>query len=130
MALLTKCILAPIGHEDGLRISVMSRHTLSDGITPDHRITAESMELHMPSLAPSPQLIGDYYKRGLSWEDYESRFNKEMKDKISQLRAIASHALTRNITLLCIEPTPEHCHRRLLAVTCKRIEPHLKIVCK
>ena len=34
----TKCIKAPIESEDDLRVSVMSRHTLADGITPDPEI--------------------------------------------------------------------------------------------
>jgi len=34
----SKCILAEKNIDDGQRISIMSRHTLNDGKTPDERI--------------------------------------------------------------------------------------------
>ena len=67
----TRCILAPKELTDGVRISVMSRHTLNDGVTPDLRITRKLYDIHLPLLAPNPRLIGDYYKRDLPWEDFE-----------------------------------------------------------
>ncbi|MBI5803556.1 hypothetical protein HY448_02625, partial [Candidatus Pacearchaeota archaeon] len=65
MTLYTKCILSAPSYVDRVRISVMSRHTLNDGITPDERITSEKFNLHVPELAPPLKLIGDYYKRNL-----------------------------------------------------------------
>ena len=67
----TKCILEPKEISDGLRISVMNRHTLNDGVTPDLRIDSSSYDLWFPWLAPPNLLLGDYYKRGLPWEQYE-----------------------------------------------------------
>ena len=40
--LYTKSILKPRSSRDGRRISVMSRHTLEDGVTQDKRITEKS----------------------------------------------------------------------------------------
>ncbi len=113
----TKCILYPYDKRDGIRISVMSRHTLNDGITPHPEINGSCYNLWIPDLAPPLKLIGDYYKRGLSWEKFEERYlyyirNSGVDDVIKNL---ARRSLNTDITLLCIEPTSEHCHRRLLA---------------
>ena len=40
MSLFTKCILKEKENNDGLRISVMSRHTQNDGVKLDKRITS------------------------------------------------------------------------------------------
>ena len=69
----TKCIKDPIEPSDGIRISVMSSHTI-DGIIPDTEITENMYDLHIPELAAPKNLLGDYYKRGLSWSEYEIRY--------------------------------------------------------
>jgi len=132
MALKTKSILAPIEKDDGYRISVMNRHTLDDGITPDKRITYEMYGEHKKTLAPSAKLLGDYYKRGLNWDEYEKRFKKEINnpETIKILKEISKKALKENITLLCIEEKPDFCHMRLLAEECKKLEPKLEIIIK
>ena len=59
----TKCILHPAEPEDGTRISVMGRHTLSDGKTKDARIVPGiSYDEHMPELAPPLKLVGLWHR--------------------------------------------------------------------
>jgi uncharacterized protein YeaO (DUF488 family) len=130
MSLMTQCILAPREATDGLRISIMSRHTLNDGITPNPSIKETSYEQHFPELAPSLILLGDYYKRHLSWAAFERRFRAQMhtQEMRTALQTLALQALMEDITLLCIEDTPEHCHRRLVAEECKLLVPELTIV--
>lgn len=132
MSLKTKSIFAPIENDDGHRISVMNRHTLNDGITPDENIKNHMFNEHQKLLAPSAKLLGDYYKRGLSWEEYEKRYREEIKkDESSKiLKEISKKALNENITLLCKEENPDFCHRRLLAEECKNCEPNLEIKIK
>lgn len=127
MPLFTKCILKEPEQEDGIRISVMSRHTLPDGVTPDSRI--KSFDIHMPILGPSPKLVGDYYKRNLPWNEFEKRYIDEISEgsKSQFVRRMAKMAMNQNVTLLCVEETCEHCHRRLLAETCQKYEPNLNI---
>jgi uncharacterized protein YeaO (DUF488 family) len=128
----TKSILSPIEEFDGTRISVMSRHTLNDGKTPDTRITNDSYHLWIPNLAPPPVLIGDYYKRGLSWGDFERRYFEHLqKPRVRErILDLIANGLSEDITLMCIEETPEKCHRRLLAEECKRISPDISIELK
>jgi uncharacterized protein YeaO (DUF488 family) len=132
MSLRTKSILAQIEKEDGYRISVMNRHTLEDSITPDKRINEKMYDKHEKLLAPSSKLLGDYYKRGISWKEYEGKFKKEICDTdiVKILKDISLKALKENITLLCIEEKPDFCHRRLLAEECKKYQPNLEIIIK
>jgi uncharacterized protein YeaO (DUF488 family) len=129
MALYTKCILKDKDPKDGLRISIMSRHTLNDGKTPDRRITSDSFDLHYPELAPSPKLIGDYYKRGLLWNEFEILFVEEKLDVavLKKLEEISATALLENVTLLCIEESADQCHRRLIADICSQLQPALVV---
>lgn len=125
--LFTRCILSDFSGKDGLRISVMSRHTLPDGITPDHRI--QNFDIHIPILGPSARLIGDYYKRELEWGQFEMRYLEEIREgsKLSIVKSLAQTALFFPVTLLCIEETAVQCHRRLLAEECVRYKKGLKL---
>lgn len=128
--LFTKSILAPIESGDGVRISIMSRHTQPDGVTPDTRITANRYQLHWPEVAPPPTLIGDYYRRGISWEEFSSRYElflaitASAREKIEELLLMAHY---RAVTVMCIEDTPTWCHRRLLAELCRKRDPRITL---
>ena len=127
--LFTKSILKPKSHEDGIRISVMSRHTLNDGITPNPKISSYSYDTWLKELAPPSKLIRDYLKNNVSWDLYAEKYleflNQEnISKKIQQL---AKRALKRDITLLCIEDKADYCHRKLLAEECQRYETDLVI---
>ncbi len=63
---------------------------------------------HQPEFAPTAELL-DEYKRDGAWPHYERRFNQ-------LLAARQPPPLMQDkVCLLCTEPTPEHCHRRLVA---------------
>ncbi len=124
--LFTKCILNEPSAEDGLRVSVMSRHTLNDGVTPDARI--KSCHFHIPKFGPSPKLIGAYYRNEIDWNIFEKRYFNQIRSKpevISNLRFFIEYATGYAVTFLCIEEKPDFCHRRLLAEECQRLEPKL-----
>lgn len=123
----TKCILAPIEVDDGTRISIMSRHTLNDGVTPDVRITPDKYNFWWNFFAPSPKLVGDYYKRGLSFEKYKKDFLEYLRTPAMRARVsdLANRCIDETITLMCIELTPENCHRSVVASECKIYRPEL-----
>ncbi len=130
MALKTKCIKAEKLAKDELRISVMSRHTLSDGITHDSDITKESFDEWWQDLSPGPVLVGSYYKGKLSWEAFAEKFNEYLQMSKVQKRLAELNAISckRDVTILCVEISPEFCHRRLIAEACKKLEPSLDII--
>jgi uncharacterized protein YeaO (DUF488 family) len=108
----------------------MSRHTLSDGVTPHPEITDASFDEWLVELSPPSKLVGDYYKRGLSWDDYEKEYLTFLREKKQAeiVRLLAASALGSDVTILCVEDSCDLCHRRLLALECQRLEPTLKIV--
>jgi uncharacterized protein YeaO (DUF488 family) len=128
MTLYTGCIYT--NSHCGTRISVMSRHTLKDGRTPDPQITPASFNEWWMELSPPPRLVAEYYHHSLPWE----RFRKEYLRYLHQtparhvLRHLTRWAHQEDFTLLCVEATPERCHRSILAEECLRREPNLEVV--
>jgi len=125
----TNSIKSVIQPSDGNRISIMSRHTLSDGISPDPDISSESYHEWWPELSPPAFLVGAYYKRELSWSDFEVIYKEHIRRPEIAKKIIELIELTTNevITVLCIEDKPDRCHRRLLAEECLILYPELAV---
>ncbi len=69
--------------------------------------------VHMPELAPTPEMLDAYRKEHRDWETYEREFLALLDE-----RRISKKGIKRTINnacLLCSEDKPEHCHRRLVA---------------
>ncbi len=126
----TKCILTKPCVTDGTRISVMSRHTLVDGVTPDIRITQTLYDIHCKNLAPPDILVGAFYRGELSFKQYSYAYRMylQQKDYRKTLRSIAKYGLVEDITFLCIEDLPEYCHRLILLQECLWQEPALHYI--
>lgn len=112
----TGCILLARTPEDGLRASVMSRHTLADGVTLDARIGPGAFDEWWRELAPPDRLVGAYYKRSMPWAAFEAAYLEHLiRSVVTLQRLVDASRDARDLTLLCIEESPERCHRRLLA---------------
>ena len=70
---------------------------------------------HAIELAPTKEILDNYKKGIIDWSEYESEFRKLMKNRRVEEEFVAKFGGFRNVLLLCSEPTPEHCHRRLVA---------------
>jgi len=68
---------------------------------------------YKPELAPTKELLDGYKKKQISWQEYEKMYNKILLDR-NILNFIKKDELNNSV-FLCSEPTPTHCHRRLLA---------------
>jgi uncharacterized protein (DUF488 family) len=77
------------------------------------RVICGAEYVHEPLLAPTQQMLDDYKKRKGSWDEYERKFLDLMKEREVEKRINSSLFLIPTV-LLCSEPTPEHCHRRLV----------------
>lgn len=69
--------------------------------------------IHEPRLAPTQEILDSYKKNKGPWTDYE----REFLSLITQRRiesTIERSLFDVPTVLLCSEPTPEHCHRRLV----------------
>ncbi len=69
--------------------------------------------IHIPEFSPSKEILAEYKKNGGNWQTYEERFNRLITDR--QIEAKFEPSLLDRGCLLCAEPTPENCHRRLVA---------------
>lgn len=69
---------------------------------------------HEPMLAPTQQLLNAYKKDGGSWADFERGFLALMSDRQVE-HHVSRDGFDVATVLLCSEPTPDHCHRRLVA---------------
>ena len=69
--------------------------------------------VHLPSLAPTPELLGDYRKKRIDWDTYTARFLDLMRAR--RVEETLSRELLDAGCLLCSEHQPHHCHRRLVA---------------
>lgn len=68
---------------------------------------------HFPLMAPSKEIFNDNKKHGLPWKDYEFRFNRVIRNRAIQ-HMIEEYQIDHTC-LLCCEPKPTNCHRRLVA---------------
>ncbi len=69
--------------------------------------------VHVPDFAPTQEILDAFTKYKASWEDYERKFGELMAAR--NIADKAAEILRDGDCLLCSEPTPEHCHRRLVA---------------
>jgi uncharacterized protein (DUF488 family) len=77
-------------------------------------------------LAPTPDLLKRYHA-GLPWSEYVPEFERMLAERPLRdiLRGIGDRF--ERPCLLCAEPEPEHCHRRLVAEAFARLEPGLEV---
>ena len=99
-----KSILDKKSEDDGVRICVM-RFVKS----------FYDYDKWISDLAPSIELLNDYRKKVIDWNEYEKRFLKEMQAKNELIKELKKRSDSGEvITLLCWEKDERFCHRRLL----------------
>ena len=69
--------------------------------------------VHLPVLAPDPELFKSYRAGDMSWDEYAPRYLAELAARA--VTESLDQSLFDNAVLLCSEDTPERCHRRLAA---------------
>ena len=69
--------------------------------------------VHLPDLAPTKEILGDYRKRGGDWKAYEAQFLDLMRQR--QIAESVSPDIIADSCLLCSEHRHHRCHRRLVA---------------
>ena len=75
--------------------------------------TAEIGYLYNSELAPTKELLKSYRSKEIAWDEFETRYKKQIEDS----KAILSLSKSDfdDACLLCSEETADKCHRRLLA---------------
>jgi uncharacterized protein (DUF488 family) len=83
--------------------------------------------IHLPELAPSAE-IRDDYRKDHDWERYVPRFEALMDERGIPDGLDRTSFDQQASCLLCSEPTPEHCHRRLVAERLARSWPGVEVI--
>jgi uncharacterized protein (DUF488 family) len=81
--------------------------------------------VHDTELAPTADMLNAYKKKRIDWDEYERRFNELLAGRAPEARR--RPADFDRACLLCSEPTPEHCHRRLVAERLVRAWPEVRV---
>lgn len=68
---------------------------------------------HLPVMAPTKQLLNDYKKGSISWQQYETEFNLIITERQIEKQIMAEDM--DMIGFLCSEASADKCHRRLVA---------------
>jgi uncharacterized protein (DUF488 family) len=69
--------------------------------------------VHVPSLAPTADILDPYKKHKGDWDLYERQFLSLMQSR--KIEDTTPRELMDGACLLCSEEKPHHCHRRLVA---------------
>lgn len=80
---------------------------------------------HELALAPTVGLLDAYRKHHIDWEGYARAFGELIRDRAIETLDPAAFA---GACLLCSEPTPQRCHRRLVAEYLAGHWPDVEIV--
>ena len=65
--------------------------------------------------APTKELLNDWHKQTVSWDKYTEIYNNLLTSRRAEKIFDVRYKGAGNVCFLCAEPTPENCHRRLLA---------------
>jgi uncharacterized protein (DUF488 family) len=82
--------------------------------------------VHMPTLAPTQDLLDGYRKNKGEWSVYERGFLDLMKSR--EIERTLSREIISDGCLLCSEEKPDRCHRRLVAEYLQRRWGDVEIV--
>jgi uncharacterized protein (DUF488 family) len=69
--------------------------------------------IHKPELAPTKDILDAYRKKEIDWTEYERRFRQLLVER--HIKDVITPQLLDKVCLLCSEPEPDKCHRRLTA---------------
>lgn len=83
--------------------------------------------VHLPQLGSSDEIIDDY-RKDHDWPRYVSRFEALMDERGIPATLDRASFETQASCLLCSEPTPEQCHRRLIAERLARSWPDVEVI--
>ncbi len=71
--------------------------------------------VHDVAFAPTKELLDGYRAKKISWQAYEDYFPQIMSGRKIEDRFERLYAKNKRICLLCTEPVPDKCHRRLVS---------------
>jgi uncharacterized protein (DUF488 family) len=107
-------------------VSQLAGFTKKDDLIYFLKLICDCDYVHEPFLAPTKEILDAYKKKEISWIEYEKRFNVLLISR--KAHALISSSELHMACLLCSEPTPEKCHRRLVAEFFKNSFENIEII--
>jgi uncharacterized protein (DUF488 family) len=107
-------------------MSQLAGFTKRDDLSYFLKAIADIDYLHLLSLAPTQEILDAYRKKKTGWTAYEQSFNALLYERKPE--KFLSKEKIQHACLLCSEPSPDHCHRRLMAEYLKSRWSDLRIV--
>jgi uncharacterized protein (DUF488 family) len=92
-----------------------------------HELAGQCQYLYLPVLTPTEEFMKEYRKDG-NWLRYSARFEALMDERNIPAELDRSIFEAATGCLLCSEPTPEKCHRRLVAERLRQHWPDLEVI--
>ena len=84
---------------------------------------------HHINYAPTKEILTDWQKKRITWPEYTERYHALMTERNSVHDFITRYYdVYETVCLLCSEPTPEHCHRRLFAEMIQEAKPDIEVI--
>lgn len=83
---------------------------------------------HNITFAPTKEILNDYKKQQISWQDYVIQYNALIEERNVKKIFLEKYVEFNTILLLCSEVTAEYCHRRLLAEKLEQSIAGIKVV--
>ncbi|MDL2264237.1 DUF488 domain-containing protein [Synergistaceae bacterium OttesenSCG-928-I11] len=84
---------------------------------------------HKLEFAPTKDMLDAYRDKKLSWGEYEQKYTELIRVRNSEKGICDNYCKIysqyKNIVLLCSEPTPDKCHRRLAAEAIRFSNPDI-----
>lgn len=85
--------------------------------------------VHEEAFTPTKELLDNYNKNIISWDDYEKKFLSLLNERdVASLIKVKYNMNFDKTCLLCSEENPDFCHRRLVAEYIKRYIPTIEII--
>lgn len=81
---------------------------------------------HVPTLAPSQEILEGFKNKNITWEEYEKSFKALLEER--RVVNAFNPADFEGACLLCSEPTATNCHRRLVAELLRDSWPEIKTI--
>ena len=109
MVVKTKSVFQKAEDEDGLRVLITRFYPR--GVKNTH------FDYWVRDLSPSIELLMSYKDGKCDWDNFKSKFLRELWDNLSSLEAIHTlncESKTESITLLCYEKQGNPCHRHFV----------------
>lgn len=70
---------------------------------------------HCLEFAPTKEIMDDYKKNLIVHDEFVKRYTSLMEQRGNYLHFVHEYEEHTNICLLCSEPGPEYCHRKIIA---------------